>query len=262
MQLMDVLPGSVRWTALMQQKALRGLTSSNPISVSQGSLAAMQLHVGEQVQEARFNGGRAMPAMKAWDPSLEPEVFMARLGALESNPIAGGVWGLAKYSGASDRGADILATTAGAGFAILTAAGAARGTGKTVGRSWVPNKVGPSAEDVNFFKDEDLSLRTEWTPDIRNGRTPFGNSVRHWNDHGPEFPELNSYNEYIQATQDFLNNPPAGTQSFMRTNGDVMRYDLATNTFGVLRADGQPRTMFRPSSPDYWQLQLKKYGGQ
>jgi len=117
-----------------------------------------------------------------------------------------------------------------------------------------------SAADLNFYRDEDLSLRTDWTPDPKNRQTAYGNSVRHWYDHEAEFPELGSYNDYVDATHSFLKEPPPGTESFVRPNGDVMRYHAPTNTFGVLRADGQPRTMFRPEIPNYWELQLKKYG--
>lgn len=166
-QLMDVLPGSARWTTLMQQKASQGLSSRDPYRVSQGELAALQLRIGEQVEEARFNGGRPMPTVKAWDPSLEPEVFMARLGALESNPIAGGVWGIAKYSGASDRGADILATTAGAGFAVLSAAGAVRGTGGAAGggleNARVTQEVAALRRIANNPVGSDLTFRNPYS---------------------------------------------------------------------------------------------------
>lgn len=39
-------------------------------------------------------------------------------------------------------------------------------------------------------------------------------------------------------------------------NGDVLRYDPTTNTFGVIDASGTPRTIFRPNNGmNYWNAQ-------
>jgi len=73
MQLMDVLPGSERWTQLTQQKAALGLYSTNPVTASQSQLAALQLRVGRTAQEMRLNGGRPMPVMQDSMPSLRAQ---------------------------------------------------------------------------------------------------------------------------------------------------------------------------------------------
>jgi filamentous hemagglutinin len=54
----------------------------------------------------------------------------------------------------------------------------------------------------------------------------------------------------------FFADPPSGTLTKTRPNGDKLFYDPASNTFGVQAADGAPRTMFRPNKGiDYWNKQ-------
>ena len=44
----------------------------------------------------------------------------------------------------------------------------------------------------------------------------------------------------------FLRNPPQGTLTGIRSNGDVVRYDPEMNMFGVMDVCGAPRTFFKP----------------
>ena len=82
------------------------------------------------------------------------------------------------------------------------------------------------------------------------------NALRHWNKHRAEFPELQNSLQYVKAARRFLQNPPAGTLTRTRSNGDVLRYDPATNTFGIMTNKGTPRTMFRPKQGiQYWYRQ-------
>lgn len=48
-----------------------------------------------------------------------------------------------------------------------------------------------------------------------------------------------------------MNNPPSGTLTKVRPNGETVYYNPATNTFAVKRADGVPRTMFKPNPDDH-----------
>jgi len=43
-----------------------------------------------------------------------------------------------------------------------------------------------------------------------------------------------------------MHNPPKGTLSKLRSNGDKILYNEKSNIFGVMTKDGVPRTMFRP----------------
>lgn len=83
-----------------------------------------------------------------------------------------------------------------------------------------------------------------WTS-TRNS-TRMQNAFRHFQSHGAEFGVQNSL-DYVRRAQSFLWTPPAGTLTRVRqSNGDVVRYHPPTNTFGVMDANGTPRTMFKP----------------
>ena len=62
---------------------------------------------------------------------------------------------------------------------------------------------------------------------------------------GYEFGAKNAV-DYAKQAQQFLRNPPKGTLSRTRANGDIVRYHPKTNTFGVMDKTGAPRTMFKP----------------
>lgn len=41
-----------------------------------------------------------------------------------------------------------------------------------------------------------------------------------------------------------------------RANGDILKYDPKTNTFGVMDSQGNPRIMFKPKEgAKYWENQ-------
>ena len=54
-----------------------------------------------------------------------------------------------------------------------------------------------------------------------------------------------SAKQYVEAAHEFVTNPPTGTLTKVRPNGDTMFYNPGTNTFAVKAADGTPRTMFK-----------------
>jgi len=82
------------------------------------------------------------------------------------------------------------------------------------------------------------------------------NAEEHWQKHGRDFPEFHSAEDYEQGALRFVTNPPPGTLTKSRENGDTLFYDPATNTFAVKDRSGEPRTFFRPSSGRaYWDRQ-------
>ena len=84
----------------------------------------------------------------------------------------------------------------------------------------------------------------------------MGNAFEHYKRHGDEFPEIANAYHYVMKARAFVRNPPAGTLTKIRQNGDRLFYDQSTNTFAVQRADGALRTMFRPDNGiNYWNLQ-------
>ncbi len=81
------------------------------------------------------------------------------------------------------------------------------------------------------------------------------NAHYHFQKHGPEF-SAKSYPDYMAMVHGFIHNPPPGTQTLKRTNGDTLFYDPKGNVFAVMTKQGAPRTMFRPDNgAAYWQQQ-------
>ena len=114
---------------------------------------------------------------------------------------------------------------------------------------------GPAMGDNGDFGLCCLAAKTPlWT--ATKTKTPVQNAFRHWKDHGVEFPEFQNAKQYVEGTKSFFSNPPVGTLTKVRPNGDKLFYNPANNTFGVHAADGAPRTMFRPTDEiNYWNKQ-------
>lgn len=82
------------------------------------------------------------------------------------------------------------------------------------------------------------------------------NALRHFLSHHGEFPDVRDIKDYIEKANRFLNDPPSGTLTKKRANGDVLRYDPGSNTFGVMDKNGHPRTLFKPDQGiKYWEKQ-------
>jgi hypothetical protein len=73
----------------------------------------------------------------------------------------------------------------------------------------------------------------------------YVNAKSHYLAHGREFGATSAA-DYVVKAHTFLHNSPPGTLSRARSNGEIVKYDPRTNTFGVLAADGAPRTFFKP----------------
>jgi hypothetical protein len=72
------------------------------------------------------------------------------------------------------------------------------------------------------------------------------NALKHFENHGKEFPELNNAVEYVEKAHEFMKAPPAGTLTKVRPNGDKLFYHPETNVFATQTIEGAPRTMFKP----------------
>src|SRR5205814_700526 len=78
-----------------------------------------------------------------------------------------------------------------------------------------------------------------WTVSARAGPGPIDNALRHFADHGAEFGARDPL-DYVRQAQDFLRNLPGNALTKVRPNGDVVRFDPTTDTFGVMDANGAP----------------------
>ncbi|HEX3809155.1 MAG TPA: hypothetical protein VHW02_05585 [Rhizomicrobium sp.] len=82
------------------------------------------------------------------------------------------------------------------------------------------------------------------------------NAEHHWQKHGNEFPEFHNATEYESGALAFVRNPPPGTLTKHRSNGDTLFYNPQSNTFAVSARNGVPRTFFRPDNGmNYWNRQ-------
>ena len=72
------------------------------------------------------------------------------------------------------------------------------------------------------------------------------NALSHWNNHASEFPQYTNADQYAQAAQNFVDNPPPGTLTKTRANGDTIFFDPASDTFAVSYGTGAPKPMFIP----------------
>lgn len=116
-------------------------------------------------------------------------------------------------------------------------------------RAQHPHSDSVAVKENNFYRDG--SNLPEWT--AGKPRDMAMNAAEHWAKHGAEFPEIRSLNEYVVAASSFAKNPPPGTLTYKRKNGDTVLYDPKRNTYLVRRADGLPKTMFRPvDGIEYW----------
>ena len=71
-----------------------------------------------------------------------------------------------------------------------------------------------------------------------------------------EFPDYHNAEQYIEGTWNFITDPPPGTLTKTRPNGDVLFYHPASNTFAVRSVSEPPRTMLRPTNGiNYWNAQ-------
>ena len=59
--------------------------------------------------------------------------------------------------------------------------------------------------------------------------------------------------QFVKKAHAFVEDPPRGTLTLTRTNGDTVFYDPKGNVFAIATKDGAPRTMFKPDEgPAYW----------
>ena len=146
----------------------------------------------------------------------------------------------------------IAVVTGGAGRYVIKAGG--RILSKTFESKEAVEKVLAEARRVenNVYRDD--SYGYTWSQG--KPRDFNQNLTIHWNKHKSEFPELRSQNDYYRFARDFVENPPAGTLTKTRSNGDVLFYQPSTNTFAIKDKNGNIKTMFKPKDKEkYWNAQ-------
>ncbi len=81
-----------------------------------------------------------------------------------------------------------------------------------------------------------------WTSTARYSSVE--NAQAHFRKHARELG-LKTVEAYVMAAHHFLHTPPEGTQTKIQKDGDIVRFHAPSTRFGVMRADGTPRTYYR-----------------
>ncbi|RBO11068.1 VENN motif pre-toxin domain-containing protein, partial [Pantoea sp. 3_1284] len=160
-------------------------------------------------------------------------------------PVAGDIKSFAEAQSALDYLAAVIGVIPGAGDAA----------GKAIKAAETALKKGDIVEASRLINEgsQQISAKAKdtqiWTETKK--KEPVSNAYGHWDKHKQEFPEFHNSKQYVEATHNFVNNPPPGTLSKVRPNGETVFYNAKTNTFAVKTADGVPKTMFRPDPADH-----------
>ncbi len=113
-------------------------------------------------------------------------------------------------------------------------------------RLFVPSSIrAPEVHSHNIFDVPGIEAPL-WSS--TKTMTDEENALAHFKKHGDEMGFKNAA-DYVREAQQFLRRPPQGTETKIEKDGDILRYQEETGRFGVMRADGAPRTFFIPE-PD------------
>lgn len=86
-------------------------------------------------------------------------------------------------------------------------------------------------------------------------RTAEENAQRSFERNGQTFGAKTA-DDYVAKVHAFVSDPPKGSETLKRANGDLLIYDPKDNVFAVVSRDGAPRTMFKPDEgAAYWDEQ-------
>ncbi|RAW68719.1 hemagglutinin [Photorhabdus sp. S15-56] len=117
------------------------------------------------------------------------------------------------------------------------------------GKASVASIVGKSRHVGNTIGSSKTKETQIWTETKK--KEPVANAYGHWDKHKSEFPEYQNSKQYVEATHNFIKNPPKGTLVKTRANGDTLYYNPKTNIFAVKNVDNVPKTMFKPNPVDH-----------
>ncbi len=86
-------------------------------------------------------------------------------------------------------------------------------------------------------------------------RSAEENAQRSFERNGETFG-AKSADDYVAKVHAFVSDPPKGSETLKRANGDLLIYDPKGNVFAVVSREGAPRTMFKPDEgAAYWDEQ-------
>ncbi len=111
-----------------------------------------------------------------------------------------------------------------------------------LGMATLGTATGPGAA-IGAMIGGAVGKATIWT--LGRSQNSVQNAYDHFKNHGNEFNAKNA-TQYVKMTYEFRDNPPTGSLSKVRLNGDRIVYDPASNTLGIFDKNGAPKTMYKP----------------
>jgi pyocin large subunit-like protein len=115
-------------------------------------------------------------------------------------------------------------------------------TSQTTSRVFKSNKHGSQLKET---------VKPIWTSTRK--KSSVKNAFGHWKDHGNEFPEFVNAKQYVEHAHNFFSGSREHLLKKVRPNGEVLLYDIRSNTFGAFKPDGVPKTVFKPKEGiTYW----------
>ncbi len=165
----------------------------------------------------------------------------------------------------------IRSLAASAAVLVLAAAcgngGSAVETRERDGEAAVPAAAADSGTDASAPSAGEVREAERGAPVWSSTRryTSEENARRAFERNGEAFGAA-SLDAYVRQAHAFVSEPPSGTETARRRNGDTLFYHAASNTFAVATSDGAPRTMFKPDDgAAYWaeqQASLERQSGE
>lgn len=129
-----------------------------------------------------------------------------------------------------------------------------RGPGRYANAAYTPSAAGARGDQE--ARDADTPLfhgKPMWA--ANKNHTAQENADYHYKRDG-QAVGATSQEDFLTKVHAFVDNPPKGTESLTRSNGDRLMYDPKANLFAVVDKDGAPRTLFKPrDGAAYWAQQ-------
>jgi hypothetical protein len=121
-------------------------------------------------------------------------------------------------------------------------------------------------EKAGYRPDQPRDYRGWWSPTGASGTLSVTETwgdkktlEKHVKDHGKDFG-VNSSEDYTKRANDFYKRGRAEKlPTVIDKNGVTRIYEPKTNTFGSYNPDGTTRTFYKPSSPRYFENQIRQH---
>jgi pyocin large subunit-like protein len=119
-----------------------------------------------------------------------------------------------------------------------------------------PGETGPGRSDPRDAPVKLVAGKPFWA--ANRTRSAEENAQRSFERNGATF-QAKSADDYVAKVHAFVSDPPKGSETLKRSNGDLLIYDPKGNVFAVVSREGAPRTMFKPDEgADYWAQQKSR----